>query len=471
MSFEFYLNLKKPLKISPLDDWQWEANPYKKLEFGKWELILPPKPDGTCQIPHLSELKVIIRNVKNELLPRLSPWATYVEQPTDLTFGHNYKQKLYNPPKSARYQFQYKKPTNFMQRALKIYECHVGIATEKLEVGSYRNFADNVIPRIVKQGYNTVQIMAIMEHAYYASFGYQVTSFFAASSRFGTPDDLKYLVDVAHKNGLIVLLDVVHSHASKNVLDGLNEFDGTDSCFFHSGPRGTHSLWDSRLFNYASYEVLRFLLSNLRWWRDEYGFDGYRFDGVTSMLYHNHGIGTGFSGDFGEYFGLNVDTDALTYMALANKVLKDIDPNIITIAEDVSGMPTLCCKIDEGGIGFDYRLGMAIPDKWIQMLKEFKDEDWNIGNIVHTLENRRWMEKTVAYAESHDQALVGDKTLAFWLMDKDMYTSMAVSSPPNLIIDRGMALHKIIRLLTHTLGGEAYLNFMGNEFGHPGRIL
>lgn len=357
-----------------------------------------------------------------------------------------------------------------MQRALKIYECHVGIATEKLEVGSYRNFADNVIPRIVRQGYNTVQIMAIMEHAYYASFGYQVTSFFAASSRFGTPDDLKYLVDVAHKNDLIVLLDVVHSHASKNVLDGLNEFDGTDSCFFHAGSRGLHSLWDSRLFNYASYEVLRFLLSNLRWWREEYGFDGYRFDGVTSMLYHNHGIGTGFSGDFGEYFGLNVDTDALTYMALANKILKDIDPSIVTIAEDVSGMPTLCCKIDEGGIGFDYRLGMAIPDKWIQMLKEFKDEDWNIGNLVHTLENRRWMEKTVAYAESHDQALVGDKTLAFWLMDKDMYTSMAVSSPPNLVIDRGMALHKIIRLITHTLGGEAYLNFMGNEFGHPGTL-
>lgn len=411
-------------------------------------------------------MKVIIRNTKNELLPRLSPWATYVVQPTDLTFGHNYKQKLYNPPKASRYQFQYQRPP-IIPKSLKIYECHVGIATEKHEVGSYRNFADNVIPRIVRQGYNTIQIMAIMEHAYYASFGYQVTSFYAASSRFGTPDELKYLVDVAHKNKLIVLLDVVHSHASKNVLDGLNEFDGTDSCFFHSGPRGEHSLWDSRLFNYDSYEVLRFLLSNLRWWHDEYGFDGYRFDGVTSMLYHNHGIGAGFSGDYGEYFGLNVDTEALTYMALANKILHDINRNLVSISEDVSGMPTLCCPIDEGGIGFDYRLGMAIPDKWIQILKEYKDEEWNIGNIVHTLTNRRWMEKTVAYAESHDQALVGDKTLAFWLMDKEMYTSMSVLSPPNLIIDRGIALHKIIRLLTHTLGGEAYLNFMGNEFGHP----
>lgn len=388
-------------------------------------------------------MKVIVRDSKGQLLPRLSPWANYVVQPDDVAFGNDYKQKLWNPPESTRYQFQHRKPIS--PRSLRIYECHVGIATEKHEIGTYKNFSANVIPRIAKQGYNAIQIMAVMEHAYYASFGYQVTSFFAASSRFGTPEELKHLVDTAHKAGLVVLLDVVHSHASKNVLDGLNGFDGTDSCFFHSGPKGEHALWDSRLFNYASYEVLRFLLSNLRWWKEEYNFDGYRFDGVTSMLYHNHGIGTGFSGDLSEYFGLNVDTDALVYMALANKIFHDMDPSIITIAEDVSGMPTLCCPLDEGGIGFDYRLGMAIPDKWIEILKESRDEDWNMGNIVHTLCNRRWKEKTVAYAESHDQALVGDKTLAFWLMDKEMYTSMSVFSPSNLIVDRGLALHKVLR--------------------------
>lgn len=275
------------------------------------------------------------------------------------------------------------------------------------------------------------------------------------------------MVDEAHRLGLYVLLDVVHSHASKNVQDGLNQFDGTNSCFFHDGPRGEHSLWDSRLFNYTEYEVLRFLISNLRWWHDEYSFDGYRFDGVTSMLYHSRGIGEGFSGHYDEYFGLNVDTDAVIYLALANHMLHTIDPDVITIAEDVSGMPTLCRPVSEGGIGFDYRLAMAIPDKWIELLKETSDENWDLSNIVHTLTNRRWMENTDAYAESHDQALVGDKTLAFWLMDKEMYFNMAVTSPPNLIIDRGIALHKIIRLLTHSLGGEAYLNFMGNEFGHP----
>lgn len=400
------------------------------------------------------------------MVDRLSPWAKYVVQPPkESNQGTNYKQRVWHPPPHDKYMFRY--PRAPRPKSLRIYECHVGIATQEYGVGTYKNFADNIIPRIVKQGYNAIQVMAIMEHAYYASFGYQVTSFYAASSRCGTPDELKYMVDMAHKHGLFVMLDVVHSHASKNVADGLNQFDGTNACFFHDGARGEHSLWDSRLFNYTEYEVLRFLISNLRWWHDEYCFDGYRFDGVTSMLYHSRGIGEGFSGDYNEYFGLNVDTDAVIYLALANKLMHTISKDMVTIAEDVSGMPALCRPVEEAGVGFDYRLGMAIPDKWIELLKECRDEDWDIGNIVHTLSNRRWMESTVAYAESHDQALVGDKTIAFWLMDKEMYTHMSCMSEPTLVIDRGISLHKLIRMITHALGGEAYLNFMGNEFGHP----
>lgn len=343
----------------------------------------------------------------------------------------------------------------------------MGIATSEYNVGSYDNFRENVLPHIVRQGYNAIQLMAIMEHAYYASFGYQVTSFFAASSRYGTPEQLKRLIDRAHELGLFVLLDIVHSHASKNVLDGLNQFDGTDGAYFHGGSRGHHQLWDSRLFNYSEFEVQRFLLSNLRWYQEIYQFDGFRFDGVTSMLYHSRGIGEGFGGHYDQYFGLNVDTEALVYLMVANQILHDLHADTVTIAEDVSGMPGTCRPVSEGCLGFDYRLAMAIPDKWIELLKHCSDEQWNIGNIVHTLTNRRWMEPNVAYAESHDQALVGDKTIAFWLMDKEMYTHMSTLSPPSLIIDRGIALHKMIRLITHALGGEAYLNFMGNEFGHP----
>jgi len=305
-----------------------------------------------------------------------------------------------------------------------------------------------------------------MEHAYYASFGYQVTSFFAASSRFGTPEELKRLIDIAHGMGIIVLLDVVHSHSSKNVLDGLNQFDGTDHCYFHEGGRGYHDLWDSRLFNYGHWEVARFLLSNLRWWVEIYHFDGFRFDGVTSMLYKHHGLSHAFS-SYDDYFGNDADDEAIAYLCLANHMLHKLYPNIITIAEDVSGIPGLCRSVKEGGIGFDYRLGMASPDKWIELLKHKADEDWDMVDIVHTLTNRRYKELTVTYCECHDQALVGDKTIAFWLMDKEMYTGMSILQPSTSVIDRGIALHKMIRMITYALGGEAYLNFMGNEFGHP----
>lgn len=441
--------------------WNQTQYPFTRKEHGKWELKIPPNPDGSCPINHNSKIKLVIRTKSGELVDRLSPWAKFVTQPDDTKA---YDQVFWSPPQ--KYQFQHPRPKR--QDDLRIYESHVGIASWEGKIATYKEFAQNVIPRIKDLGYNTIQMMAVMEHAYYASFGYQVTSFFAASSRYGTPEELKEMIDVAHANGITVLLDVVHSHASKNVVDGLNKFDGTNSCYFHDGGRGTNDLWDSRLFNYTEWEVLRFLLSNLRWWIEEYKFDGYRFDGVTSMLYHTHGMGHGFSGDYGEYFGLNTDTESLVYLMLSNHMLHTLYPDfMITIAEEVSGMPALCRPIEEGGTGFDYRLAMAIPDMWIKYLKEVSDDNWEMGKICHTLSNRRYGEKCIAYAESHDQALVGDKTLAFWLMDKEMYTHMSTMSPPSLIIDRGIALHKMIRLITMGLGGEGYLNFIGNEFGHP----
>ncbi|KAF9292384.1 alpha-1,4-glucan branching enzyme [Linnemannia elongata] len=443
------------------NNWDKFSHPMQRDKYGVYSIFLPNKPDGSPPIEHNTKVKISMITPDGSRIDRLPAWIHRVTQ--DLDVSAVYDAVFWNPAK--KYQWKNKAPPK--PTSLKVYEAHVGIATAEPRVGQFTEFTANVLPRIKKLGYNTIQLMAIMEHAYYASFGYQITSFFAASSRYGTPEELKELIDTAHGLGITVLLDVVHSHACKNVLDGLNQFDGSDHQYFHEGAKGRHELWDSRLFNYGSYEVMRFLLSNLRFFIEEYGFDGFRFDGVTSMMYTHHGIGFGFSGNYHEYFGDGVDSEAVAYLMVANDMLHDLYPNCITIAEDVSGMPTLCRPVSEGGIGFDYRLSMAIPDMWIKLLKEKTDSEWDIGNIVYTLTNRRHMEPSIAYCESHDQALVGDKTIAFWLMDKEMYTHMSVLTELTPIIDRGLALHKMIRLVTHTLGGEGYLTFIGNEFGHP----
>ena len=337
------------------------------------------------------------------------------------------------------------------------------MSQEKEGVGTYAEFAGTVLPRIKEDGYNVVQLMAVAEHPYYGSFGYHVSNFFAPSSRFGTPEDLKALIKRAHELGLAVVMDLVQAHYVKNINEGLNELDGTDHHYSLPGPAGEQPYWDSKLFDYGKPEVEHFLLSNVKYWLDEFHFDGYRFDGVTSMIYTHHGYTEFDSRD--KYF-TDVNGDALAYLTLANKLVHDFRPGAVTIAEDVSGMPGMCAPVPDGGVGFDYRLGMAVPDFWIKLLKEVPDEEWNIWEMWHMMVDRLGTVKTVAYCESHDQALVGDKTLAFRLMDKQMYTDMNRSAE-NLVIDRGMALHKLIRLFTISLAGDAYLNFMGNEFGHP----
>lgn len=465
---EYVPDVQSVAIVGDFNDWNTGSHQLEKVnDFGLWSLTIKPI-NGEFAIAHDSRYKIAMVTGQGKEIFRLDPWGARATASTENTL---YEGRFWNPLK--QYTFKNPRPTFSDHDGLKIYEAHVGISSPEPKVATYREFTKKTLPIIHELGYNTIQLMAVMEHAYYASFGYQVTNFFAISSRYGTPEDLKELVDEAHRLGIRVLLDVVHSHSSKNVEDGLNNFNGTDHYLFHGGSKGMHDLWDSRLFNYASYETLRFLLSNLKFYIEVYNFDGFRFDGVTSMLYKHHGLDYGFSGDYSEYFNPDlVDTDAITYMMLAHQLLSEISEKengfkFTSIAEDVSGMPTLCLPIDQGGIGFDYRLSMAIPDMWIKILKHLLDEEWDLGAIVHTLTNRRHGEKCISYCESHDQALVGDKTIAFWLMDKDMYTNMSKLLPLTDVVARGIALHKMIRLATFALGGEGYLNFEGNEFGHP----
>ena len=441
----------------------WNRDQYwaKRDQYGFWELIIPNE-DGKPRIKHKTKVKSNVVLSNGQWADRNPIWIEYLYQNTQSLI---FDGVFWNP--EEKYQWKYPKKHLPKPKSLRIYEAHVGMSSFYPKITTYKDFMENILPRVKRLGYTAVQLMAIMHHANYASFGYHVNNFFAISSLFGTPEELMELIDKAHEMGLFMIMDIVHSHASSNVDDGFNNWDGTDYLYFHGGKMGYHSQWDSRLFNYSSYETLRFLLSNCAYYSEKYRFDGFRFDGVTSILYRNHGINYSFSGDYKEYFSSNFDEDGGVYLMLANKLLHQINPEVITIAEDVSGMPGLCLTVEQGGFGFDYRLNMSVSDKWIQLLKEYKDENWNMGNLVFTLTNRRYNEKHVGYCESHDQSIVGDKTIAMWLFDKEMYWNMSCNSPETIIISRGMSLHKLIRMITFALGGEAYLCFMGNEFGHP----
>ncbi|MBN2350101.1 MAG: alpha amylase C-terminal domain-containing protein [Bacteroidales bacterium] len=451
---EWAPNAEKIFLIGDFNNWQ-EIPEYAMLplKFGNWEIILP-----TEKIHHKDRYKLSVY-WKNGHGYRLPSYANRVVQDNNTK---NFDAQVWHPENPYAWEIE-----NFNTEAKHpfIYEAHIGMATQSERIGTFEEFRLQVLPRIVKAGYNTIQLMGIQEHPYYGSFGYHVSNFFAVSSRFGEPEDLKRLIDVAHKQGITVIMDLVHSHAVKNELEGLGLFDGTDYQYFHDGPRRNHIAWDSLCFNYGKNEVLHFLLSNCKYWLHEYKFDGFRFDGVTSMLYYDHGLSRDFT-NYSMYFDRQQDEDAITYLKLANTLIHRVNPNALSVAEEMSGMPGIAAPVEDGGFGFDFRLAMGIPDYWIKIIKELPDEQWNVNAIFHELTSRRMEEKTISYTESHDQALVGDKTIIFRLMDKDMYFFMDKKSQ-NLTIDRGIALHKILRLITLSTCGGGYLNFMGNEFGHP----
>lgn len=452
---EWAPNATKLYLVGDFNNWQ-ETERYeaKRLDaYGNWELKLSEK-----AIKHgdLYKMHVYWNGGCGERIPA---WCQRVVQDNNTKI---FSAQVWNPEEPYKWKKTKFKPNT---SPLLIYECHIGMSQDAEKVGTYNEFRVNVLPRIIKDGYNCIQIMAIQEHPYYGSFGYHVSSFFAASSRFGTPEELKMLIDIAHQNGIAVIMDIVHSHAVKNECEGLGNLAGDPNQYFYPGDRHEHPAWDSLCFDYGKDEVIHFLLSNCKYWLEEFHFDGFRFDGVTSMLYYSHGLGEAFCG-YGDYFNGHEDDNAICYLTLANILIHQVNPNAITIAEEVSGMPGLAAKFTDGGYGFDYRMAMNIPDYWIKTIKELPDEAWKPSSIFWETTNRRRDEKTISYCESHDQALVGDKTIIFRLIDADMYWHFKKGDETGTV-NRGIALHKMIRLVTASTINGGYLNFMGNEFGHP----
>ena len=440
--------------IGTFSNWKEDqAYAMTRLENGNWEIELP------ADVLHHGDLYKLIVHWNGGCGERIPAWATRVVQ--DAQTGI-FNAQVWDPQTPYVFKTKNFKPAT---DPLLIYECHIGMAQQEEKVGTYNEFREKILPRIAQAGYNCIQVMAIQEHPYYGSFGYHVSNFFAASSRFGTPDELKELIDAAHALGIAVIMDIVHSHSVKNEVEGLANFAGDPNQYFYPGARREHPAWDSLCFDYGKNEVIHFLLSNCKYWLEEYSFDGFRFDGVTSMLYFSHGLGEAFV-NYADYYNGHQDDNAICYLTLANDLIHQVKVNAITIAEDVSGMPGIAAKIEDGGYGFDYRMAMNIPDYWIRTIKDKIDEDWKPSSMFWEVTNRRKNEKTISYAESHDQALVGDKTIIFRLIDADMYWHMQ-KGDANYVVNRGIALHKMIRLITASTMNGGYLNFMGNEFGHP----
>ena len=440
--------------IGTFSNWKEDqAYAMTRLENGNWEIELP------ADVLHHGDLYKLIVHWNGGCGERIPAWATRVVQDAQTGIFHA---QVWDPQTPYVFKTKNFKPAT---DPLLIYECHIGMAQQEEKVGTYNEFREKILPRVAKAGYNCIQVMAIQEHPYYGSFGYHVSNFFAASSRFGTPDELKELIDAAHALGIAVIMDIVHSHSVKNEVEGLANFAGDPNQYFYPGARREHPAWDSLCFDYGKNEVIHFLLSNCKYWLEEYSFDGFRFDGVTSMLYFSHGLGEAFV-NYADYYNGHQDDNAICYLTLANDLIHQVKVNAITIAEDVSGMPGIAAKIEDGGYGFDYRMAMNIPDYWIRTIKDKIDEDWKPSGIFWEVTNRRKNEKTISYAESHDQALVGDKTIIFRLIDADMYWHMQ-KGDANYVVNRGIALHKMIRLITASTMNGGYLNFMGNEFGHP----
>lgn len=441
---------------------RWARYAFRRVSAdGLWELVVPAE-----ELPHgaYMELRVLPDaegSPDGRPQRRVPAFARWVEQDAEVL--EQWCARVWDPPEP--YVFRHDDRPRSLEFP-RIYEAHVGIAQPYLgrterSVGSYAAFARHILPRIRDGGYTAVQLMAVAEHPLYKSFGYQVSSYFAPSSRFGLPDDFKALVDEAHRLGLAVILDITHSHAAPNTEQGLARYDTGPYLFADKDNQ-----WGTVSFDYGKEMTRRFLLSNCRYWMEEYHVDGFRFDAVGNMIYLDHGFGDDFS-HVGRCFytaaGSNrVDQDGVLYLELANTLVHELRPQSLTIAEEFSGMPGMTSPPSEGGLGFDHRFAMGIPDFWGKFIKEGR----SVGMLWYEMTNRRRYERTISYVACHDQCINGKDAMIWRLIGDEMYTQMSCLRD-SWNTSRGLALYKLMRLVTLATAAHGYLSFMGDEFGHP----
>ena len=389
--------------IGDFNRWDGRTHVMRRLvPSGIWEVFVPGLTDGACY-------KFEIRTPEGHLLRKADPYARRFEVPP------NTASIIWTEGQYAWADTDWMRDRaahdGWMQRPMSVYEVHLGswrrVPSDDNRPLTYREMADTLVPYARDLGFTHIELMPVMEHPYAPSWGYQVIGFFAPTSRFGTPDDFRYLVDECHRHGLGVILDWVPGHFPTDE-HGLARFDGT-ALYEHADPRkGFHQDWGTLIFNYGRNEVRTFLLSNALYWLEQFHIDGLRVDAVASMLYLD------YSRKPGEWVpnehGGRENLEAVSFLQQLNTITHGQAPGTITVAEESTSWPAVSRPTYVGGLGFSYKWNMG----WMHDMLEFVEQDpvhrrWHHGKVTFSM--------LYAFTEnfvlpfSHDEVVHGKRSM------------------------------------------------------------
>jgi 1,4-alpha-glucan branching enzyme len=395
-------NAQRVSVVGDFNNWDGRVHPMRKLlGAGVWELFVPGVGEGT-------HYKFEIRTPGGALLLKSDPFAFFSQHGTATA------SLVYN---LERYQWsdgqwiESRRGKNWPQSPISIYEVHLGSWRRKIEEGnrqlSYLEFAETLLPYVLEMGYTHIELLPIAEHPFEGSWGYQVTNYYAPTSRFGTPDELRHFIDKCHQAGVGVIMDWVPAHFPKDA-HALAEFDGTD-LYEHMDPRqGEQQDWGTLIFNFGRNEVRNFLIGNALFWFDKYHIDGLRVDAVASMLYLDYSRKPGQW--IPNVFGGRENLDAIYFLKRFNEICYEKFPGIMTIAEESTAWPGVSRPTYLGGLGFGFKWNMG----WMHDFLEYMSLDsiyrrFHHGNITFSLLYA--FQENFILVLSHDEVVYGKRSL------------------------------------------------------------
>ena len=430
-------NAKAVSVIGDFNNWDARRSPMRRLgESGIWELFLPAAAEG-------DKYKFHVTQCDGRVVDKTDPYGVYAEvRPNNASVLYPLKRYKW---KDRRWMTARKK-YNFKTAPMNIYEVHLGSwkRAEGDRFLTYTELAEQLIPYVKEMGYTHIEMLPVEEHPFDGSWGYQVTGYYAPTSRYGSPDEFKQFVDACHQNGISVILDWVPAHFPKDDF-ALARFDGT-ALYEHQDPRlGEHIQWGTYIFNYGRKEVANFLLANALYWMDIFHIDGLRVDAVASLLRLD------FCKEEGQWlpnvYGGSENLEAIEFLKHMNSVIAEREPGALMIAEDSTAWPGVTKKVDEGGLGFSLKWNMGWMNDFLSYIKldpiyrKYHQNKLTFGMAYHYAEN-------FVLVLSHDE-VVHTKSSMIGKMPGDVWQSFA-----NLRLSYGFMMgHPGKKLL-----------FMGGEF-------